>query len=461
VVQPKVEECDAPKTDACRDPKDDQDEPGELACGDFTFGPPGECPDLGCEGKTFTADELPEMKGGCIRDLNLDHSTLNGDLHFYDMNVDKLSLRGATVNAITLENSAVTTVELESAEVKGTFAIESSFVDTVEISHSKLHVLEIRSRDCSTSHVVNLKMTNVDVGFIIVELSKIDDLDLTRVHAAQIQLDHSEIQLEHSEGEKKGELIDTFTQRLSVGCSKGSLSLESSTIQQFDLGNRTAKQVNWTGGQLGALEHAAGVDGLLANLRGQGKHNKAAFTALERDLRDKGEPFDANRVHIQALANEVHIQELENKGISWRGRARLLYLDGHGNPLAYLALFAALVSLGASFFSRSDGEDKAPDHVEPVDGPTPKGEPTQEKDGSIASATTSKAKGQEQQRPAQYSALVMSLATLLPGDTLNYLRNFKFVPRKRWQAVGVTILQLVMLGVQGLLLASILSLLGR
>ena len=56
--------------------------------------------------------------------------------------------------------------------------------------------------------------------------------------------------------------------------------------------------------------------------------------------------------------------------------------------------------------------------------------------------------------------IAASMATLLPGDMTNYLRNFRFEPRYNSEGIGVTLLQIGALVMQGLVVFSVLSLIG-
>jgi hypothetical protein len=57
-----------------------------------------------------------------------------------------------------------------------------------------------------------------------------------------------------------------------------------------------------------------------------------------------------------------------------------------------------------------------------------------------------------------YSAWVMSVATLLPGDVLGYLKTYEYQPTTVAKAIGTTVFQLCGLLVQILLGFSILAL---
>jgi hypothetical protein len=118
----------------------------------------------------------------------------------------------------------------------------------------------------------------------------------------------------------------------------------------------------------------------------------------------------------------------------------LLVLRGLGHPGWYVVLLLLLTALGvATAFRRTDRGELPP-------GVIPR--PHDKKDGPAVEPV---------ERP-DYSGWIMSIATLLPGDVLGYLRNYVYRPSTARGAIGITVFQLLGLFVQGLLVFSVLSL---
>jgi hypothetical protein len=390
-----------------------------------------------------------------INELNLDHATIGGDLDFTSSYIEKLSIRGAKVNAITLKDCVVGELDISSTTVMGVVELRHTSVRKMELAHMQLHALEIKD----DNRLGELIVRNLDVPLIVLRGTNVHRLDFESIRSSTIQLEGSVWD--------DADLVNVKADTLSLKGSLGyGVNFGESTIERLKLGNGTAAEIQWIGGHLTSIAHDGDVDGTVAHLRRQTKHNEGAFSALENALVADGRPFEANFVHLQALNDSIG--RPASSSVEWCLMVlRLGLLDGRGGPVAYLALLILLVSWGAWFFSEARG--LRPAFISPVDEASPSppvcAAPTRPRlRRRIARPLTrvpeQSARGTPQPDSA-YSPWIMSLATLLPGDTLNYLRNYRFTPRRRRDALRVTALQVAALLVQGLLLLSLAQAFGR
>ena len=433
-----------------------------------------------------------EMEDASIGQLEIANTKLHSlELRLTD--VEELTVRSVDVPIVVFEQSIVGKAEFEAATVSGKFAGVTSHFNQLEITHSKLGVFELRQhKDAGESIVATeLKFKNVEVPSLVVERSTLARLelqstdikgtlslrstDIGEFEAKFSKFRNLELRQEDTQRPSRFReefiLDDTSLELLSLkGLSSKplALELEKSSIRAIDFGDRTS--LKWDGGTTASFKHENKLDGLLALLHAQTTHHAEDYAALEKELRDEGELADANRVHLLSLAKKADHESLLSS--SW---VRLLYLDGRGHPVAYLVLLAAWVLLGAWFFS-SGRRNQRPAFVKQLNPPEParwfawkrRGESAVSHGRWVETETAPVEANDEAPKPQPvthsdpaYSSALMSLCTLLPGDTFNYLRNYRFEPESKGQASFVIALQLLALTTQGLFLASVLSLLGR
>jgi hypothetical protein len=389
-----------------------------------------------------------------IDKLELEFAAVRGDLHLKFVRLKKLTIRGGSIGAISLQNSIIEEVDISSVKVPGTIEISDSEIGKFELSNSNAHALEVKRVD---------SMADIDAGFIVrhstiptmrFEHGKITALDLTANVSERVDLEAlvlARAQVNHGR-------IDT----LSLVGSEGAIDLGDSTIRRLKLGAQTAQQLTWSNGQLSTIEHEHGLQSLVANLRGQAVHANA-FAALEVSLRSQGYVGEARGVHIQALAAAFGAEH--ECAAAALILTRLFYMDGHGHPVSYAFLLGALVMVGAGLFASPSGKRPAfvhHAHPQPSDGERlPCYEARAEPNGWVVRPTLpSRPPPDDFESDSAYNPVLMSLATLLPGDTLNYLRNYRFQPPSHRKAALVTVLQMLALLVQGLLVLSIIAVLG-
>jgi hypothetical protein len=414
-------------------------------------------PEVECNCERATPFSSLDGRNVSYKKLTLTFPTITGDLDLRHVSIGTLEIRGGSIGAISLQNSTIGTLDISSVDVRGVIELIDSDVDEFELAYSKSHALELGLEEHSGNRIGALIVRNSAMPTVLLAKATVADLDFTSLISERIELTNSEV--------LKAQLNHVRADTLSLVGSLGNVDLGDSTIQRLKVGEQTAEQLQWSHGRLSSIEHDHGSSSLLAHVRGQA-HNPAAFAALERSFQNAGRVSDARWVHVQGLADAFGAES--DGWTPWLQAVRLSYLDGHGSPVAYLLLLAVLVFWGAVIFAAPRGH--RPAFVKPARPRAPPKEPPPVYVARQESAQwhlEPKANDAEPEEPRPfdhdkaYNPLIMSLATLLPGDTLNYLRNYRFEPKSSGQAARVTLLQVFALLVQGLLVWSVIALLGR
>lgn len=414
------------------------------------------------EMKSVSAKGSLEIEGSVVGDVDIQSSTFHeievgrDDNDHREPEVDKWTMRGVQATSIKVDSASVGTIDFDDVKATGRLKVEGTHVDKLEINASTLGRLALDGKKKTTSAqtaVNKLKLERSQVG--VWEVS-----DATQVGNAKL----SESKLE------------TVVLQSSAYLD---IDFEDSTVKRLELDGKTPAL--WKGGDISTF--SGDVKVVNADLWDAFEFKRQAWTAFEKQLRDEGSNRAANALHVVRLKDE-------SRKTAWtRERAfetpllwvrAHLTLDAHGDPITYIAwLFGVVfVAAGVVFTNWKNGRqppscvlaDPPPQakRIFELTGPSGK-KSTGEWVEKIAEQSVEKAEAlaekpkaaEEPSKDTPYSPFIMSLATLLPGDTFNYLRNFKFVPKDRAQALLMVAFQLLALTLQGLLIASIALLIGR
>lgn len=384
----------------------------------------------------------------------LDSAALKNGGSFYLSHVD--------LRRLEIEASSFGGVEIENITSKPLLEVKGSSFRRVEVANATFTGMEI--------------VEGVQVGVGRAADAKATDADfiLRHVAATQLELEGSSLGrfdftdltvggsiLLTNATWVYGELNHVRVYELSVKGARGpkganaGLDLMSSAIEHFDVTAESPAQVLWQGGNVATFHHDGGLRGVMEVLERQGQATSAsAYRALERSAREEGAAYLSNKIRARALLHQT--SDEESSMDSSIARARRIYLDGRGHPLLYVLVLLGLVLAAAAFFHPAPGLQHPP-HVKPTNPPADTTELVRE--GADKWLVQRKPREGTTSTPA-YNAFLMGLATLLPGDLTNYLRNFRFEPQSNEQAIGVTLLQIAALLTQGLVVFSVLSLLG-
>ncbi len=424
-------------------------------------------------------------------------------------------LRDLQVGQIGFEIARLGSVDLTTVSVQGGVVLSGSRWDKAQLNNLKSTQLALSNAGGVTTSEPRLEVHNVDVVQFDLDAAYLGDVTLSNVQARSelslegarwrsLVVDHLRVgqldlrgatvpfdgeasvhlmQVQADEIDMTGRRLSTLKlqsvsvggdislrdatwecaafnsanmRELSLGAGKGGLvELADSRIARMEVTGFEAREGGygrWQGGAVAELahepkpkhEHDRGSADLVRLLHAQRRDDAIpGFRTLENNLRERGQRAEANWVHVEGLS---HRESLD--------RVRCLYQDGLGSPLAYALLLLSLIWFGACFFSVQK--------VHAIDGPAPRWQVSPRRGGEyVATQEAAKAATGTSERIAGYSPFIMSLATLLPGDSLNYLRNFKFVPRADRHAWVIVVLQVFALLVEGLIVYSVSSLLAR
>lgn len=374
--------------------------------------------------------------------------------------IDDWKMRGVQAASVELDSgSVVGNVEFDDVKATGRINVEGAQVDDLDIKASTLGRLSLDANEDQQTTVNKLTLERSQVGAL-------DLLDATTLQGATVS-------------ESK---LDTVA---LLGTAHANVDLKDSTVKRLELGSHAAR---WKGGDISTFEHerprrgtdgseTEGTEAVKAALWHR-EFNQQAWTAFERQLRDEGSNREANAVHVLRLRHEYRTLEWTKDSLSRKlvllPRAYIT-LDAHGDPITYLLWLFGLVFLAAGrVFTNRESPAEPPACVkndpplEPSRVFRLKGELAsvsgewEDKETHTGAPRDAKAEtGASVKKGPHYSPFIMSLATLLPGDTFNYLRNFKFVPKDRKQAGFMIGFQLLALMLQGLVIASVALLIGK
>jgi hypothetical protein len=354
----------------------------------------------------------------------------------------RLDLRGLEARALSLKGADVDDAVFNEMEIKGPAVIQYASFGTLAANNVQIGTLD----------AFGLRATKVDSAGIKAafggrfDCSIIQDISLRWLSSYPLTFVHAVV---------AGELRMSHSSLPSLelgGASAGRLRLEAADIARLDLTGAAIPSVEFGNGRVAALYFhgfqgqwriqpgavpnfaedaevtSRALDEQLAMGDGDAQSMlRPAYLQLSESLRDQGRMREASLLHLRAIRKTADL-------LDWPA---LFLLQGIGNPFAYAFLLLGLTALGvACIFREKDGK--------PPQGVVLEKDKQTLVDGGATLPT--------------YNAWIMSLATLLPGDVLGYLRHRSFAPPSNSLAGWVTVLQLLALLTQGLLVLSIISL---
>ena len=429
------------------------------------------------------------------RGLNLDSVTVAGDVDLKSSVLNdssgaaSLSLRGAKLGALTIAESSLQRVDLPNLTVAGVLEIRDTELTKFELALAKVSAVEANNLrvvdydpcglnkydSCGLNKKERFILRQSETNLLLLLKSDLRYFDFTSL-VVKNGLDLT------SSRWWRGEFNGVTAQAVKwAGAIGEDTDLMGSQIAHLDL--TQGGSVRWVGGHVQDFHHDGRVgDGssadsslfsscgrtdetaaVLQNFNAQKLNTmNGAFVVLEKSLRDAGALRRANQVHLQGLAHRARGSDGVERALNW---LRLLYLDGVGDPWLYALVLLGLVFVGAGWPFALGKKNDLPQGVRAASD----GKPSQLRvvivgagpgDRGLISLGLGQA-ADEKADSQGYSPFWMSLSTLLPGDTLNYLRNYRFGPQSTGRIFLVIGLQVLALFVQGLIVFALGTLMPR
>jgi uncharacterized protein YjbI with pentapeptide repeats len=338
-------------------------------------------------------------------------------------------LRNLVATEISLSGTKLDSVNLSGAEAKKELRVQWTYVDR-NLTAQSAHVGLLQAFRLHVGGELNVSAASVELGSAAFECASLNEINFNWLSAKhEVSLGLSKIdgllQLYNLQASRLefagaslndvkmgGTVLDaiSFTRtklrKLELGQTTIGTAYMTEMVGMLDAGEATLQRFSYS-----VSKGENPVDGMLSVLgQADGSGAPNLHASFETALRAAGRLREANRVRL--VSRWRNAQGLERVG--------LILLDGIGPPHFYLSLLVFLTAIGVLvWFGRW----------------TPEGEARE-----------------------KYNPWITSLATLLPGDLLGYLRLVKFEPKDSTHAAWLTVLQLTGLLVQTLLLLSVVSL---